>query len=113
DGRWRRPRRWAPAGTLSDRGPGPSFVQGRIKLAAREPGERLAVLVRRLFNDFRRQFRRRRLPVPAYLGQIVAQVLLVEAGLRSAPLVLLRRPEAAGIRRKALVDQDDFAVQQA
>src|SRR5262249_31337545 len=39
--------------------------------------------------------------------QIIAYVLLVEALLIAAGLVLIRRPEAAGIRREDFIDEDD------
>src|SRR5207249_4236452 len=74
---------------------------------------RLAVFLRRLLDDARRQLRARRLTVPADLCEVIADVLLIEARLRASALVLVGRPEAAGVRRQALVDQDNLVVQPA
>src|SRR3990172_4220572 len=86
-----------------------TFLQGL-------PGQSLVnlpVFLGRLLHNFRRQLRARWLPVPTALDQPVPDELLVEAGLRTARLVLVCRPEAAAIRREQLVYQNYFAVQKA
>ena len=51
--------------------------------------------------------------IPAGCVEPVAHVLLVERRLRAARLVLVDRPEAAGVRGQDLVDQDDLALDDA
>src|SRR3990170_13900 len=75
--------------------------------------ERLAVLLAGLRRHLGRKLRRRRRAVPAGFGQVIADVLLVEAGLHLPGPVLIGGPEAARVRRQALVDQDHLVVQPA
>src|SRR5439155_26615742 len=42
--------------------------------------------------------------------QIIADELLVETWLAAARLILVSRPEAGGIRREDLVDQDQLSI---
>src|SRR3989304_10476211 len=70
--------------------------------------ERLAVLPAGLRRSLGGQLGPRRRPVPADLGQVIADVLLVEAGLHLPGPVLVGGPEAARVRRQALVDEDNL-----
>src|SRR5947209_2855166 len=64
------------------------------QIAAGEDPERLPVLGAGCFDDVARQFRSRRLLIPADTLQIVTNKLFVEGGLRFSRRVLVRRPEA-------------------
>src|SRR3990172_2044225 len=83
------------------------------QVAPRKAMERLAVLFAGLRRYLWWQLRRRRCPAPAGLGQVIADLLLVEAGLHLPGPVLVGGPEAAGVRRQALVDEDHLVVQPA
>ena len=85
-----------------------------MQLAPRHPPIGLEIALAGRLHHARRQRRRRGVAVPAAgaaLGvEIVAQRLLVEARLRLAGLVDVRRPEPRAVGRHHLVDQDDAAV---
>src|SRR5579864_7726348 len=78
-----------------------------------QPAQRLQVPLGRPGNDLVRKRWSRRLLVPAKTLEIVADVLLVEGGLRTARPVLLDVPEAGGVGGHHLVDEDDLAVEAA
>src|ERR1700730_8471164 len=54
-----------------------------------------------------------RLLLPAEPLEVVPQILFVEGRLRTARPILLQIPEARGIRRHHLIDQDHIPIQQA
>src|SRR5262245_1292418 len=76
------------------------------------PGEAtvgLEVLVTRARNDVWRQRRHGWLFVPANGFEVIAHELLVEAGLRTAGPVRIRRPIARRVRGHHLVDEKQLA----
>src|SRR4051812_3608389 len=111
------------AGSGEDGSPSATEDAGMRRFAAspagsrlREPGvERLAgdalvgllVALARALDHVLGDLRRRRRLVPAGAGRPVAHELLVEARLRAARLVCVRRPEARGVRGEHLVADDD------
>src|SRR5215471_3497319 len=64
-------------------------------------------------NDVGRQFRRRRLLVPADALEVIADKLLIEGRLRFSWRILIGRPETGGIRRQHLIDNGDITVDRA
>src|ERR1700751_2739297 len=88
--------------------PSRSLIIGPLlELAAGEPPERFDVFLARALDDLVGQRGDRRLLVPADALEIIADELLVEAGLGAAGLVSVRRPETGRVGRQHLVDQDD------
>src|SRR5690606_24450348 len=87
-----------------------------VEREAGEAAEDVAVAGRRRSDDLRRQVRRRRFLVPLARGdeavQEVPHGLLVQRGLAAADRVLVLRPEAGGVRRQHLVDQEQRAVRE-
>src|SRR6201999_4472798 len=88
-------------------------------LGALDPGaERLAgdplvgldVLLGRLGDDVVGDRRRRRVAIPARRGGPVAHVLLVKAGLATAGLVMVSRPETRRVRRADFVADGELSV---
>src|SRR6185295_8639025 len=73
---------------------------------------RLLVLFAGTARDLFRKRRRRRLLIPRYGFQVVANVLLVVGRLRASRIVGSRGPEAGGVRSQDLVGQNNFAVDQ-
>src|SRR5262245_21486527 len=75
-----------------------------VELPAGEAAERLHVLVSRSSHDLVWQRGDRRLLVPVNALEVVADELLVEAGLRTARSIAVAGPEARRIGRERLVD---------
>jgi len=76
----------------------------------REPVERVEIFGAGLLHDFLRQFRAGRGLVPGGEGlEIVAQVLLVEAGLGSAGLVGVGGPEAGAVGGEDFIGEQEAA----
>src|ERR1700754_4907143 len=84
------------------------------KVSAGDQLVRLEVTLARRVHHARRQWRRWSVAVPAagapFRIEIIAQRLLVEARLRPAGRVDIRRPEPRAVGGHHLVDQDDAAV---
>src|SRR5579885_1612533 len=76
----------------------------------RQPGQGFAILLTGAGDDLRRQLRSRRLLVPVESLEIVTHELLVEARRAGAGAVRVGRPEAGGIGRERLIDQDERAA---
>src|SRR5206468_897365 len=74
--------------------------------AARDAFERLDVAAPGSLDDLRWQVRSGRPLVPARRLEPVADVLLVEARLRATGRVRRRVPEARGVGRQELVDEE-------
>src|SRR5580658_10068382 len=71
------------------------------------------IFVARGRDDVGRESRSRGLFVPADSFEIIANVLLVEGGLRFAGRVLVGGPETRRVWRQRFVDPDQFAIEQA
>src|SRR6185503_16961172 len=91
-----------------------SLADDLRKVSARDAPERIEVPGTGGLDDFRGERWWRRLAVPAPRApdavQVVAQRLLVEARLRAARTVPIRRPEARAVRRHHLVDERRTAL---
>src|ERR1700694_4636066 len=103
-----------PAGSLTT-GFSVTKISARYLMCAlprrnRKAAQRLQITGAGARDHFVGERRRRRLLVPAQLFQVITQVLLVERGLRTARPVLLKVPEARGIRRHHLVDEDHVPI---
>ena len=83
-------------------------------IATGEQPERLEIAPAGRLHHLGRELRRRRLAVPPTLppktGQVVAQRLLVEAGLGASGLVPVGRPEAGRVGCQHLVYEQELAV---
>src|SRR5580658_4305131 len=71
------------------------------------------IFVARGRDHVRRESRSWGLFVPADAFEIVANVLLVEGGLRFAGRVLVGGPETRRVWRERFVDPDEFAIEKA
>src|SRR6185503_10701607 len=100
-------RPWAGSGPAPSRSG--ALQPGRERLAG-QPLVRGHVALARLRHDVVGNRRRGRRLVPAGAGRPVAHVLLVEARLPTADLVLVGGPEARGVRRADLVAENELAV---
>lgn len=93
------------------------YLKGRIApellqlwLLAGKAHEDFFVLGERVLHDVCRNFRTRIGLAPVESFEPVTNVLLVEAFLVLADLVLVCRPVTAGVRREHFVDEDGFAI---
>ncbi len=82
----------------------------QFRLLAGETYENFDVLVESVLYDICRNFRTRVALAPVESFEPVTDVLLVEAFLVLANLVLVCRPVAAGVRSQHFVDEDGFAI---
>src|ERR1017187_5504504 len=80
---------------------------------ARQALVSLAVLAAGLSDHLGPKPRRGRRPVPVEHIQVIAEALLVEAWRVRAGLVAVGGPEARGVGRQHLVDENDPAIQEA
>src|SRR5687767_2373021 len=83
-------------------------IPSAFQLSARQAPERVEIFRARPLDHVLGQAGYGRLLVPLDRLEIVAHELLVEARLRAAGRVAVRRPEARRIGRHHLVDQDDL-----
>src|SRR5215217_2781978 len=83
------------------------------KILSRQKLERFEVFVARVLHHVGGELGAGRFLVPGERLEPVAQVLLVEALLVAAFGVILGGPEARGVGREHLVDEDDLAVLRA
>lgn len=88
----------------------PGFESLQFRLFSSQSNKNFHVLVEGVLHDVGRDFRTRVALAPVQSFEPVADVLLVEAFLVLADLVLVCGPVAAGVRSQDFVDEDGFAV---
>src|SRR5437016_14393918 len=85
-----------------------------LQLCSGDASVSVAIALAGRVHDFCRQRRGGSLaiPLPLFLqiGQVIAQRLFVEARLAAAYLIAVGRPEARGVRRQDLVDDEQLTV---
>src|SRR5439155_7767501 len=103
-------RQWAepPSCQATDKWPDTSLRSeaASLKCFARQPLVRLQIFVARPGDNFGRELGRRRRLVPLQCLEIIADELLVEAGLAAAGPVLIGRPETRRVGRQHFVNED-------
>src|SRR5690349_5697167 len=85
---------------------------GGSQLLPRQPFVGFQILRARLGDHFARQRGAGRILVPVEGLEVIADELLVEAGLALAGFIFAGGPEARGIGRQHLVDQDELALEE-
>src|SRR5262249_40391166 len=93
--------------------PSPRSIPSRCRSRerpSREALQRFAVLLRGARDDVSWELRRRRLLVPVERLEVIAHELLVVGGRGDADAVRIPGPEARGVGREHLVDQDELVL---